>query len=321
MGPADVPGLPAVGPANAAAAVVAIVSPLEIGLGFEALRPRLGPVGSRGRESRGRSGWCWVPPRWSAWGSMVGVWLLVAGGRHVEPGSGAGGNKGGCETRAGRAEAGAEVAKARLGSPLAARSHGLGVQRAGARNWHLSRRRRSRSASSIRNGSVSIGAVLRSLGLTLDGVQRLTWASSDLAIWPERSVVVLELAPGHDTDALAHCGEAADVGMAGLPCRRMPGAAWPHPLVVVDRQTIVTGDEALLRALARRTDAHLESAPLDRLLAGRHPRRRRHAVARPGGGPGGPLETAHGAGWTCGRRRQHSWHDLWETPVGVGCTL
>ena len=159
--------------------------------------------------------------------------------------------------------------------------------------------------------------MLRSLGLTLDSVQRLTWASTDLAVWPERSVVVLELAPGHDTDALAHRGEAADVGMADLPCRRIPGAAWPHPLLVVDRQTVVTGDESLLRALAQRPAAHLESAPMDRLLAAVAPDADAMLLV--------DLAAARAAHWKLPTAlldvwpaQKRLWHDLWETPVGAG---
>jgi hypothetical protein len=167
------------------------------------------------------------------------------------------------------------------------------------------------------------GAALGSLKLPANSVQRLTWAASDLAVWPQRSVVIVELAPGHDTDALAHGGEAVDLGLAGLPCRRLlaaAGAAWPHPLVVVDRQTIVTGDEALLRGLARVTGAHLGSTAVDRLLAAMNPEADALlvvdlAAARTAGWK---LPTAVADVWPAQKRR---WHDLWETPAGLGCTL
>ena len=170
---------------------------------------------------------------------------------------------------------------------------------------------------------VSFGAVLHGLGLPLDGVQRATWASSDLDIWPQRSVVILELAPGHDTDALAHGGEAADVGLPGLPCRRLTGTAcmaWPHPLLLVDRQTIVTGDEALLRSLARRTDARLESAPLDRLLSAMNPDADAMLLVNLAAVRAArwKLPTALADVWPTQKRM---WHDLWETPAGLACTL
>ena len=183
----------------------------------------------------------------------------------------------------------------RMARRLAARAHGLGVQRAGVQ---LAVQPEAEKA--IRQfdpqSRVSIGPMLHSLGLTLDSVQRLTWASTDLAAWPQRSVVILELAPGHDTDALAHGGEAADLGKLDLPCRRIPGAAWPHPLLVVDRQTIVTGDETLLRVLARRPAAHLESAPLERLLAAVAPDADAVLLVDFRPGPGGRYQTAYRPG-------------------------
>ena len=132
-------------------------------------------------------------------------------------------------------------------------------------------------------------------------------------------MVILELAPGHDTDALAHSGEAADVGIADLPCRRLLGAAWPNLLVVVDRQTIVTGEESLLRALGRQGDAKLESGPLGAALR-RQSRRRRHVAGRSGRGQGGPLETAHRpVGRVAGA--ETAFARLCDSSVGLGCTL
>ncbi len=168
--------------------------------------------------------------------------------------------------------------------------------------------------------SPSIGAVLNSLGLTLDSVQRLTWASTDLAAWPQRSVVLLELAPGQDANALARNGEAADAGIANLVCRRMPGAPWSHPFVIVDHQTIVTGDEELLRGLGRRGEPHLESAPLDRLLGAFAPDADAMllvdlAAAR---AAHRKLPTALLDVWPAGQR---PWHVVWDVPEGLGCTL
>jgi hypothetical protein len=166
----------------------------------------------------------------------------------------------------------------------------------------------------------SIGAVLASLGLRLDSVERLTWASTDLAIWPERSVVVLELAPGHDTGALAHSGEAADVGMGEFACRRMSGTAWPNPLVIIDRRTIVSGDEELLRGLARRPEVHLESAPLDRLLNTFAPDADAVLLL--------DLGAARAARWNLPMSRldvwpagKRPWRVIWEVPDGLGLTV
>ena len=133
-------------------------------------------------------------------------------------------------------------------------------------------------------------------------------------------MAIVELAPGHDTDALAHGGEAVDIGAAGLRCRRLAAAAWPHPLIVADRQTIVTGDEALLRGLARRTDAHLESAPLDRLLLAMNPEADALLLVNLAAARAAhwKLPTALADVWPLQKQR---WHNLWETPAGLGCTL
>ena len=103
-------------------------------------------------------------------------------------------------------------------------------------------------------------------------------------------------------------------------CRRLAAAAWPHPLIVADRQTIVTGDEALLRGLARRTDAHLESAPLDRLLSAMNPEADAMLLVDLAAVRAArwKLPTALADVWPMQKRM---WHDLWETPAGLGCTL
>ena len=166
----------------------------------------------------------------------------------------------------------------------------------------------------------SIGTVLGSLGLRLDAVKQLTWASTDLAIWPERSVVVVELAPGHDTSALAHSGEAADVGMGDFACRRMSDTAWPKPFVIIDPQTIVSGDEELLRGLARRTEARLESAPLDRLLNTFAPDADAMLFV--------DLAAARAAHWNLPTSRldvwpagKKPWRVICEVPAGLGATV
>ena len=128
-------------------------------------------------------------------GLMVAVWTAVSAIGHHPPEqvvttqedktAAAGPSRPGAEagTEAG-AEAGARGDARAAGSPLAARGHNLGVQRVPRRsNWACSRKRRSPLACWIRSGR-SPRAVLQSLGLPLDGVQRATWASSDLDIWP-----------------------------------------------------------------------------------------------------------------------------------------
>ena len=143
-------------------------------------------------------------------------------------------------------------------------------------------------------GHVPIDALLRSLGLTLDGVQRLTWAASDLAIWPERSVVVLELAPDHNTDALAAQRRSGRRGHRrfGLPPPARRYVAEP----AAGRRS---SDDCHRRRIAAARPGAAGRRQVGKPTAGPAPGRGRsrcrcHVVGRSGGGQGGPLETAHG---------------------------
>ena len=164
----------------------------------------------------------------------------------------------------------------------------------------------------------SVGAVVRTLGLSLDSIESLTWSLTDLAQWRERSVILIRLAPDNEAHALAVSGEAADIGVTGLPCRRLPGAAWPYPFVVIDDRTIVTGHEELLRGLlARDGEAPIESAPIERLLKVTIPEADATllvdlAAARQAkcSLPAGLMDV-----WPAGER---PWHAIWEIPEGLG---
>ena len=163
----------------------------------------------------------------------------------------------------------------------------------------------------------SVGAVLEGLGLTLDRVERVTWAAADPAAWPQRSAVVVELAPGQDAAALANLGKPIDIGMSGLVCRQLTNPRWPHPIVVVDPRTVVTGDEAVLRALAQRGEARLESAALDRLLAAMSPDADALLLVDLAAfrAADGKLPRAMLDVWPAGKR---AWRELWDMPLAVG---
>jgi hypothetical protein len=163
-------------------------------------------------------------------------------------------------------------------------------------------------------------ALLESLNLKAQQIRRMTLAATDLAAWPKQSVAILELQKGQNTDALAAVSDPAGFRLNDAECRRLRNAAWPHPLVAVDRQTIVTGDEVLLRQLAARGEPRLESAPLDRLLTAMSPDADAMllldlAAARKAKSqlPANLLDL-----WSAGKQ---SWHLLWELPEAMGCTL
>jgi len=166
----------------------------------------------------------------------------------------------------------------------------------------------------------TVGRLLRGLGLQLESVEQLTWAAADLAAWPERCVVIVQLTPDHDAALLANGGEPVDVALDGAACRRLDNPHWPHPFAVVNPRVIVTGDLALLRELADRTDPALASRSIERLL---------DAVS-----PGADatllldLTAARGAGWKLPTalfdvwpEGERPWRVLWDVPGGVGCSI
>ncbi|MBN2473865.1 MAG: DUF1559 domain-containing protein [Pirellulales bacterium] len=164
----------------------------------------------------------------------------------------------------------------------------------------------------------SVGAVLKSLGLKLHGISRLSWSATDLADWPAQSVVVIRLQPGHDAKLLSLIGEPVDLSLDGVACRRLPLADWPHPFAVLDEQTVVTGHLALLRELAQRSELHLESAVFERLLK-KMPSEASLTLLV-------DLEAARTAGWDLPvylfdvwPAGKQPWHTVCKIPQGLGC--
>jgi hypothetical protein len=166
----------------------------------------------------------------------------------------------------------------------------------------------------------SAGAVLRGLGLRPEQVQRFTWASTDLTGWDTHGVAIIELEAPQSAATLLPDGRPVDLGAEGFTFRQVPQGVWPHPFAAVDEHTILTGREDLLRELAQRGEARLESQPLARLL---------RVVASESDGvllvdlsaaraarwklPGALLDV-----WPAGKR---PWRLLWEIPEGLGCTV
>ncbi len=165
----------------------------------------------------------------------------------------------------------------------------------------------------------TLRAVLRSLGLKLDAIDRVTWAATDLNAWPGQSVVVLQLNTGHNADVLQAIGEPAGLSFAGTECRQLPGAPWPHPFAIVDQRTIVTGHGRLLEHLDGRSEVHLENPVVERLIETSAADANATllvdlATARKAGWrlPGSLLDV-----WPIGK---DAWRTLCEIPIGLGCT-
>ena len=164
------------------------------------------------------------------------------------------------------------------------------------------------------------GAVLSGLRLKPEAIRRLDWASTDLSAWPQQSVVLIELEPGHDAASLGAISEAVDLELAGVRCRRLTDAAWKHPLAVIDSRTVVTGQAELLRQLAGRSEIHLESATLDRLLplAASDAELTLLVDLAAARSANWDLPTAVLDVWPPGKQ---PWHVLWEMSEGLGCRL
>ncbi|RMF99127.1 MAG: DUF1559 domain-containing protein, partial [Planctomycetota bacterium] len=91
--------------------------------------------------------------------------------------------------------------------------------------------------------------LLGTLRIGPDAVDFVTFACVDAAHPAESCVAVLELAEGHDANALAVEGEAVPLAVDGKPARRFSSAEWPYPVVIIDSRLLVTGREDLLRRL------------------------------------------------------------------------
>lgn len=164
----------------------------------------------------------------------------------------------------------------------------------------------------------AIAPALAAFGLAPEQVDRILFASTDLAQGPRVDLLVLKL-PASST---ARTGKAADLdfSLSGVVCRRLESASWPYPFAQVDAQTIVTGAEPILRKLATNPHPELESLALRRLLPvlpseAAFSVRLDLAAAR---AAHWPLPTTWSDIWAPGRE---AWRALWEVPDGVGLAV
>ena len=164
------------------------------------------------------------------------------------------------------------------------------------------------------------GTVLGGLGLRPERVRWFTWASTDLSGWAQRGVAIIELEAGQNAGTLLPHAQPEDLGSERFVFRSVPGGPWPHPFAAIDEHTILTGRADVLREVVARTEAHLQSQPLGRLL--RVVSSESDAVLLV------DLAAARAARWKppsalcdvwpAGKR---PWHVLWEVPDGLGLTV
>ena len=109
--------------------------------------------------------------------------------------------------------------------------------------------------------------LLSDLGLEPKQVHRMTWAATNPADCLASSVVAIELEEHVDATHLLPTAESGiNLGENRVACRLSRGR-WPHPFLVVDAHTVVTGNEETLRQLvARDGDAKVASGSIELLL-------------------------------------------------------
>lgn len=167
----------------------------------------------------------------------------------------------------------------------------------------------------------AVAAPLRGLRLNLQAVRRFRVVSSDLAAWPERLLLLVELNEGHDANILAARGEAVPITLGETTCRRLT-EGWTHPFAVLDERTLLTGDEAVLSGLAGRTEPQFQSEPIRHLLANRPSLGRADARFLV------DLNAARAAGWQFPTaaldvwpEARAAWHTLAGVPAGLDAVL
>jgi len=163
----------------------------------------------------------------------------------------------------------------------------------------------------------SLDRVVDAFGLRLQGIDRLTWASTDLSDWRDHAVVLIELAEGQDAGALRVLGKPMELELGGVACRRLNNSLWEHPFAILDRRTVVTGREELLRGLADRSGPGEMSPAVERFLAGSAQEGDLLmavdlAATRQSGWrlPDWQMDV-----WPTGR---DAWRSVWELPRGLG---
>ncbi len=164
-------------------------------------------------------------------------------------------------------------------------------------------------------------ALLHGLHLGPEQIRRLTWAATDPADPVSQAVVVIELEEGNDAVQLLPAGDSVMLGPNHVARQPPPGGPWRHPLLAVDKLTLVTGNaETLKQLVARSGDAQLQSAPIERLLKKLSPGGDLSLLADLSAPrtaawqvPSNLLDV-----WPAGKER---WHKLCSTPLALGLSV
>jgi hypothetical protein len=166
----------------------------------------------------------------------------------------------------------------------------------------------------------TFGRVLQAFRLDVEGISQLTWVSTDLAAWPEPGLVIIQFQSAQDAAALALVGQAVNLSLSDIPCRRLADAAWPHPFARIDPRTIATGHGELLRSLADRSQRRTPSGPLGQLLTATAPSADFRLLL--------DLTAARRAQWKLPTTLldvwpsgKQAWHTIWEMPEYLGCSM
>lgn len=119
----------------------------------------------------------------------------------------------------------------------------------------------------------NLARLLGALKIESTQLERITWASTDLGQlssdeWLASGVTILQFARPAADAAWLKGSEALDWKLDEAPVRRPADDAWTQPIAIVDKQTLVTGPEALLKSLTGRDDHRLTKAGLEPLAAG-----------------------------------------------------
>ncbi len=167
----------------------------------------------------------------------------------------------------------------------------------------------------------AVAAPLQGLRLDLQSVRRIRLVSADLAAWPNRLVLLVELNDGHDATLLESRGKAVPIMLGEATCRRLD-EGWTHPFAVLDERTLLTGDEAVLVELAGRAEPEFQSDWIRSMLA------RRPSLGRADARLLVDLAAARAAGWQLPvaaldvwPQASFAWRTILELPAGFDAVL